>query len=80
MIKYIIKRLLLSLIILIGVSIALYILIRMLPMDYVETKFMSQMQQGTVTWEDLNDIKRLYGYIAVSVAVQILGVLHKSRG
>ena len=36
MVKYIIKRLLLSLLILFGVSVLIYGLIRMLPQDYVE--------------------------------------------
>lgn len=63
MVKYIIKRLLLSLLILVGVSIIIYILIRLMPMDYIDTKFASQLAQGTVSQEDLDQIKKLYGLL-----------------
>ena len=36
MVKYIIKRLLLSLLILFGVSVILYVLVRMMPLDYID--------------------------------------------
>lgn len=61
MIKYIIKRVLYSIIILFFVSMLLYILVRCLPMDYVEQKFLSQQAQGTVSAEELYRIKDLYG-------------------
>ena len=61
MIKYIIKRLLLSIFILFCVSILLYILIRLIPNDYIDQKFASQLAQGTVKQEDIDNIKRLYG-------------------
>lgn len=63
MVKYIIKRLLLSILILIGVSIIIYVLIRLMPMDYVDQKFQSQLSQGTVDKSALDDIKRLYGLL-----------------
>lgn len=63
MVKYVIKRLLLALLILIGVSIIIYILIRLMPMDYVDNKFQAQLSQGTVKEEDLDEIKRLYGLL-----------------
>jgi len=61
MFKYILKRLGLSLIILLGVSIIIYFLIRLMPSDYVEQKFSSQLQQGTIQQEDLDHLKDLYG-------------------
>lgn len=61
MVKYIIKRILYSVLILFAVSIILYILVRCLPMDYVENKFLSQMTQGTISKDELLRIKKLYG-------------------
>ena len=61
MVKYLIKRTLYSIVILLFVSIILYILIRCLPMDYVENKFLSQSLQGTISKEELYRIKELYG-------------------
>lgn len=61
MFKYIVKRLLISIIVLLGVSILIYILMRMMPMDYIESKYATQIQQGTVTEEDVMRFKALYG-------------------
>ena len=61
MVKYIVKRVLYSALILLIVSMLLYLLIRLLPMDYVEQKFLSQAQQGTINEEELYRIKALYG-------------------
>ncbi len=61
MLKYILKRLAISVIILLGVSMILYTLVRMMPSDYVETKFQSQLQQGTILQEDVDRFKELYG-------------------
>ena len=61
MVKYIIKRVLYSVLILFIVSMLLYLLIRLLPMDYVENKFLSQSIQGTINKEELYRIKALYG-------------------
>lgn len=61
MFKYIVKRLLLAVIILIGVSFIIYALVRMMPMNYVEIKYSSQLGQGTVTREDINRFLDLYG-------------------
>ena len=61
MFKYIVKRLGLSILILLGVSIILYVLIRLMPADFLENKFSSQLGQGTMTMEDLNNLKKLYG-------------------
>lgn len=61
MLKYTLKRLFLSIFILLGVSIIIYALVRWMPNDYVDTKFASQVAQGTVKPEDLVALKELYG-------------------
>ena len=61
MIKYILKRIGLSVIILLGVSLIIYFLVRLMPQNYLETKFSSQIQQGTITKDQLNDFKKKYG-------------------
>lgn len=63
MFKYILKRLGLSIIILLGVSLIIYILIRLMPADYFEIKFSTQLAQdpsGHVR-EMINNIKAHYG-------------------
>lgn len=61
MVKYIIKRILLALLILLGVSVILYFLVRLMPVDYFESKFATAMANGSMTEEDLIHIKALYG-------------------
>ena len=61
MFKYILKRLGLSVIVLLGVSVIIYFLVRLMPVDYLETKFSPQLQQGTITVEQLDDFKQRYG-------------------
>ena len=61
MLKYILKRLGLSVIVLLGVSIIIYFLVRLMPTDFLETKYASELQQGTMTYERLNDFKKRYG-------------------
>lgn len=61
MFKYIIKRILISILVLFGVSVIIYALVRMMPNDYVDNKFSSQLQSGTITKEDLEAFKSLYG-------------------
>ena len=61
MIKYILKRLGLSVIILLGVSVIVYFLVRLMPTDYLETKFSAKLQEGTITQEQLDEFKRKYG-------------------
>ncbi|MBQ4049447.1 MAG: ABC transporter permease [Clostridia bacterium] len=61
MINYIIKRLLLSIFILFAVSILLYILIRLIPQNFVEQKFASQIAQGVIKQEDIDRMLKLYG-------------------
>lgn len=61
MFKYIVKRLLISIVILIGVSFIVYALVRMMPMNYVEIKYAGQLQNGTVKQEDIDRFLSLYG-------------------
>lgn len=60
-IKYIVKRLLLSVLILFGVSVIIYGLARMMPTDFVDQQFQGAISQGTMKQEDLDRIKELYG-------------------
>ncbi len=60
-IKYIAKRLLMALFILFGVSIIIYALARMMPTDFVDNQYSSAVSQGTMTQEDVDRIKDLYG-------------------
>ncbi len=61
MIKYILKRIGLSIIILLGVSLIIYFLVRLMPTDYLENKFSSQLREGTITQEQLDDFRKKYG-------------------
>ncbi len=61
MFKYIVKRLLLSIIILLGVSIIIYTLTRLMPADYVDQTFSSKVQSGAMSMEDLQRYKELLG-------------------
>ena len=60
-VKYIVKRLLLAVIILLGVSIIIYGLSRMMPADYVDQQYASAVAQGTMTQADIDRIKEIYG-------------------
>lgn len=60
-IKYIAKRLLMAVFILFGVSIIIYALARMMPTDFVDNQYSSAVSQGTMTQEDVDRIKELYG-------------------
>ena len=61
MFKYIIKRIAISIVILLGVSVIIYTLVRLMPSDYVDQKYSAQLNQGTITQEDLDRFKSLYG-------------------
>ena len=73
MIKYILKRLGISVIILLGVSIIIYSLVRMMPNDYIDNKYSSQLSQGTITQDDIDRFKSLYG-LAVPESYTSVGV------
>ena len=62
MLKYILKRLGLSILILLGVSLIIYVLIRSMPVSFIEDKI-AQMNQGgaTIPQETIDNMKALYG-------------------
>lgn len=61
MFKYIIKRLLISLFVLLGVSVIIYVLVRLMPTNYVDIKFAEQLASGQITAEQIQAFKDLYG-------------------
>ena len=62
MLKYILKRLGLSVLILLGVSLIIYVLIRCMPVSFIDDKI-AQMNQGgaTIPQETIDSMKELYG-------------------
>ena len=62
MFKYILKRLVMSVFILLGVSMIIYFLIRLMPVDFIETKI-NEMNQGgaTVSEETKQAMYQMYG-------------------
>ncbi len=58
MVKYIVKRILLSIVILLGVSLILYVLVRLMPTDYLELKYAEQIKNEQITEEQLLNIKK----------------------
>ena len=62
MLKYILKRLGLSVLILIGVSMIIYFLIRLMPVDFIQNKI-NQISQGgaTVSQETVDAMYKMYG-------------------
>ena len=62
MLKYIVKRLGLSVLILLGVSLIIYILIRCMPISFIDDKIAAINQGGaTVPQETIDSMKALYG-------------------
>jgi len=62
MLKYILKRLLMSILILLGVSMIIYFLIRLMPVDFIQNKITSINQGGaTVSEETVKTMYAMYG-------------------
>ncbi len=61
MFKYIIKRLLISVLVLFGVSLIIYTLVRMMPTDYIDNRYKEQLAIGTITQEQIDAFKAMYG-------------------
>ena len=61
MLKYILKRLGLALLILLGVSLIIYALIRCMPSSFIDNKI-AQLSQGgaTIPQETVDNMKKLY--------------------
>ena len=69
--KYITKRLLLCIVILLGVSVIVYTLVRMMPTDYIDQKFAPLLSTGQIKQADVVRIKKLYGLYAPDARVTI---------
>jgi len=62
MVKYIVKRLIMSIFILMGVSVIIYFLIRLMPVDFIQDKINAINQGGaTVSEETVNAMYEMYG-------------------
>ena len=62
MFKYIIKRILISILILLGVSLVLYALLRCMPTDFVEQKILNLYQAGATTSDEfIQQMYKTYG-------------------
>ena len=62
MLKYILKRLGQSVLILVGVSMIIYFLIRLMPVDYIQNKINAMNQGGaTVSQETVETMYKMYG-------------------
>ncbi len=62
MLKYILKRLGMSVLILLGVSLIIYVLIRCMPVSYIDSKIAEMSMNGaTIPEETVQSMKALYG-------------------
>lgn len=61
MLKYILKRIGLAIIVLFGVSVIIYFLMRLMPSDFVDSKFGPLFQSGKFTEEDMQRMREIYG-------------------
>lgn len=61
MFKYIIKRLLISIVVLLGVSVIIYTMVRLMPISFIRNKFASQLQSGAIHEEDIQHFLEIYG-------------------
>ena len=61
MVKYIIKRILISLLILLGVSIFLYFLVRLMPVNYIRDQYYQTHGQSNSSEEELYKFLEMYG-------------------
>lgn len=69
--KYIAKRLLLCLLILFGVSVIVYTLVRLMPTDYIDQRYSAQLAIGQVKQADIDRIKKLYGLYLPDARVKL---------
>lgn len=59
--KYIAKRLLLAVVILLGVSVLIYMLTMLMPADYIDNQTAAAVQSGSMKAADVQRLKELYG-------------------
>lgn len=61
MFKYIVKRLAIAVLVLFGVSVIIYALVRLMPSDFVDQKYQPLIQAGQMMPERLDELKEIYG-------------------
>lgn len=61
MLKFMIKRIAVSILILFCVSVMIYFLVRLMPADYIDQQTAAARSQGQLTQEDVQRMKELYG-------------------
>lgn len=61
MFRYLIKRVLLAMLILLGVSALIYMLSMLMPADYIDNQTSAALANGSMTLSDVNRLKELYG-------------------
>ena len=61
MLKYILKRVALSILILVGVSLIIYFLIRLMPVDFIQTKVNAMNQSNSVPADAVENLYEMYG-------------------
>ncbi|MGI5899349.1 MAG: ABC transporter permease [Christensenellales bacterium] len=59
--KYVQKRLFLAVVILLGASVLIYMLSMLMPTDYIDNQTAAAVQNGSMTMEDVQHLKALYG-------------------
>lgn len=59
--RYLLKRVALALVILFGVSVLIYMLTMLMPADYIDNQTAGALQKGSMTMEDVQRLKELYG-------------------
>jgi peptide/nickel transport system permease protein len=59
--KYLLKRIGLAIIILLGASALIYLLSMLMPADYIDNQTSAALQSGAMTMEDVMHLKELYG-------------------
>lgn len=79
MLKYILKRVLYSILILFFVSMLLYMIMRILPNDYIDQKFLAKLNDASISKEQFYELKKLYG-LADSSFAGIMGGYWKWLG
>ena len=61
MVRYVIKRVLLGIVILFGVSLIIYALAMLMPADYIDTQTAAAVQNGAMKPDEVIRLKELYG-------------------
>lgn len=87
MVKYVLKRIGLAIVVLFGVSLIIYFLIRLMPANFIDYKFGALFQNGAISQEELDRLTAIYGLsdnsflgILSGYGTWILGVLRGDLG